>query len=98
MYEISYSVQTESDGPGEIDLWIKKNGVDLVRKDRIKTLEDGLRYMPSTPYLLILEAQDYLELFFASSNICCGFVSSNPSHASLTISSSLFISLSLIHI
>ena len=72
VYEISYTVQAENQdtAPHDIDIWIKKNGVDLARKDRIKTLAaDSVKYMPSTPYLLVLEAGDYLELFFASASV-----------------------------
>jgi hypothetical protein len=70
IYEIGYSLQvekTQGGGSADVEIWLKKNGSDVLRTDSILGLSsNSVKQLPFVSIMLELVANDYLEIFFAS--------------------------------
>jgi hypothetical protein len=70
-YEFNWSIQLDKSGGGisPCDIWLRKNGQDLPRSGgQVVVVANNGETLPFVNYFLDLEANDYIEVVFASSD------------------------------
>ena len=72
IYEFGYSLQIEKTSGGsatDVDIFVRKNGADIVRTDSILGLaNNNAKQLPYVSLIVEMNQNDYLELVFASSS------------------------------
>lgn len=72
IYEIIYSLQIEVTSGGsavDVDIWLKKNGTNIIRTDSILGLQSNSgKQLPMVSIIDSANANDYYEVFFASTS------------------------------
>lgn len=70
-YELNYSIQLDKSGGGTsaCDIWLRKNGQNIPRSGgQIVVVAQNGETLPFVNYFLELEANDYIEVVFASAD------------------------------
>lgn len=70
IYEIAYSLQIEKTQGGsasEVDIWLKKNGTNIIRTDSILGLNsNSTKQLPMVSIIDSANANDYYEVYFSA--------------------------------
>jgi hypothetical protein len=71
-YEFNYSIQLDKSGGGNsvCDIWLRKNGQDIPRSaGQVVVAGNNGETLPFVNYFLELDANDYIEVVFASADV-----------------------------
>jgi len=79
-YNIQFSAQlTKTDSGNDImDIWLRKNGVDVPLSNSEITITASLRQVATSNYIIDLAAGDYVELMYSSADIATRILAIAP--------------------
>jgi hypothetical protein len=79
-YNIQFSAQlTKTDSGNDVmDIWLRKNGVDVPLSNSEITITASLRQVATSNYIIDLAAGDYVELMYSSADIATRILAIAP--------------------
>jgi hypothetical protein len=79
-YNVQFSAQlTKTDSGNDImDIWLRRNGVDVLLSNSEITITASLRQVATSNYIIDLAAGDYVELMYSSADIATRILAIAP--------------------